>query len=307
MGSTEVVRMTSSHIKWEFAYYPLSDRYITVEEALRVRERNSGEYRENPCYNSKKDFEEGLGIKLTPVNMNGKAVNYFRSYPGQFDVRKKITNSVGMGGSSSAQYTDNAIRVKSVIDILSNNLQKDKITIRDMLLGSAKDTGNVNSLSHPDIVIRHRGDYSRRETRIFVQDIGRKPEYQVLPDDWVLEMEKFGPDVVTSWKSIKPLFMKYWKAHEAKRGRYIERMENEEAKETLDDILFSLQMRLRKSVHSLDQLDLDEEIARRLKGGSISSNSVVDEIRRLFLLKKQPSTYVNGLGQRVPWYTIVTR
>jgi len=296
--------MTSSHIKWEFAYYPLSDRYITVEEALRVRERNSGEYRENPCYNSKKDFEEGLGIKLTPVNMNGKAVNYFRSYPGQFDVRKKITNSVGMGGSSSAQYTDNAIRVKSVIDILSNNLGDDAPS--NMLLLSAKETGNVNSLSHPDIIIHHRGDYSRRQTRIFVQDIGRKPEYQVLPDDWVLEMEKFGPDVVTSWKSIKPLIMKYWKAHEAKRGRYIERIENEEAKETLDDILFSLQMRLRKSVHSLDQLDLDKEIARRLKGGSISSNSVVDEIRRLFLLKKQPSTYVNGLGQRVPWYTIVT-
>ena len=299
--------MTSSYIKWEFAYYPLSDRYITVEEALRVRERNSGEYRENPCYNSKKDFEQGIGIQLLPVNMNGKAVNYFRSYAGQFDVRKKITNSVGMGGSSSAQYTNNAIRVKSVIDILSNNLEEDKIAIRGMLLLSAKDTGNVDSLSHPDIVIRHRGDYSRRETRIFVQDIGRKPEYQVLPDDWVLEMEKFGPDVVTSWKSIRPLFMKYWKAHEAKRGRYLERMENEEAKETLDDILISLQMRLRKSVHSLDQLDLDKEIARRLKGGSISSNSVVDEIRRLFLLKKQPSTYVNGLGQRVPWYTNVTR
>ena len=298
--------MTSSGVKWEFAYYPLFDRVdFTVEEALRVRERNSGEYRENPCYNSKKDFEQGFGIQLTPVNMNGKAVNHFRAYSGQSDVREKIANSVGMGSTSCAKYTDSAIRVKSVIDILSNNLEEDKIAISNMLLLSAKDTGNVNSLSHPDIIIRHRGDYSRRETRIFVQDIGRKPEYQVLPDDWVLIIKKWAPDVVTSWERIRPLFMKYWKVHEVKRGRYLERMENEEAKETLDDILFSLQMRLRKSVHSLDQLDLDKEVARRLKGGSISSNSVVDEIRRLFLLKKQPSTFVNGLGQRVPWYTSV--
>ena len=186
-------------------------------------------------------------------------------------------------------------------------MEEDKIAISDMLLLSAKDTGNVNSLSHPDIVIRHRGDYSRRETRIFVQDIGRKPEYQVQPDDWVLIIKKWAPDVVASWERIRPLFMQYWKEHQVKRERDLKRMENEEAKETLDDILISLQMRLRKSVHSLDQLDLDKEIARRLKGGSISSNSVVDEIRRLFLLKKQPSTYVNGLGQRVPWYTIVTR
>ena len=296
----------SSGVKWGFAYYPRFDREdFTVEEALRVRERHSGEYRENPCYNSKKDFEQGFGIQLTPVNMNGKAVNHFRAYSGQSDVREKITNSVGMGSTSCAKYTDNAIRVKSVIDILSNNLEEDKITISDMLLQSAKDTGNVNSLSHPDIIIRHRGDYSRRETRIFVQDIGRKPEYQVLPDDWVLIIKKWAPDVVTSWERIRPLFMQYWKEHQAKRGRDLKRMENEEAKETLDDILISLQMRLRKSVHSLDQLDLDKEIARRLKGGSISSNSVVDEIRRLFLLKKQPSTYVNGLGQRVPWYTSV--
>ena len=296
----------SSGVKWGFAYYPRFDRVdFTVEEALRVRERHSGEYRENPCYNSKKDFEQGFGIQLTPVNMNGKAVNHFRAYSGQSDVREKITNSVGMGSTSCAKYTDNAIRVKSVIDILSNNLEEDKITISGMLLLSAKDTGNVNSLSHPDIIIRHRGDYSRRETRIFVQEIGRKPEYQVLPDDWVLIIKKWAPDVVTSWDRIRPLFMKYWKVHEAKRGRYLERMENEEAKETLDDILSSLPMRLRKSLNSLSQLDLDKEIARRLKVGSISSNSVVDEIRRLFLLKKQPSTYVNGLGQRVPWYTSV--
>ena len=221
----------SSGVKWGFAYYPRFDRVdFTVEEALRVRERHSGEYRENPCYNSKKDFEQGFGIQLTPVNMNGKAVNHFRAYSGQSDVREKITNSVGMGSTSCAKYTDNAIRVKSVIDILSNNLEEDKITISGMLLLSAKDTGNVNSLSHPDIIIRHRGDYSRRETRIFVQDIGRKPEYQVLPDDWVLIIKKWAPDVVTSWERIRPLFMKYWKVHEVKRGRYLERMENEEAK-----------------------------------------------------------------------------
>ena len=43
---------------------------------------------------------------------------------------------------------------------------------------------------------------------------------------------------------------------------------------------------------TLDQLDLDKEIAR-LKGGT--GIRFVDEIRSLSM-KKQPSTYVNGLG-----------
>jgi len=296
--------MTSRALTWGSAYYPLLDREdFTVEEALRVRAQNAGEYRENPCYNSKKAFEEGLGIQLTPVNMGGKKVNFFRSFPGQRRVRSRIANSVGMGSTSSAKYTDSAVRVKSVIDFLSNNLEEDEIAIDGMLLLSAKESGHVNSLLHPDIIISHRGDYSRRETRVFVEDKGRKPEYEALPDDWILVITKFAPDRVTSWKGIRPLFMTYWKQHEAKRGRKLELIVSEEARETLDDILDDLQMRQTSKGLAYDQSEFDSEIDRRREDGRISSDSVAKQIRKLFLLMNQPATFVNGAGKRVPWFT----
>ena len=165
---------TSRKLTWPKAWYPEKQRYVSVKYALKVRNDNANEYRENPCFNSKKAFEEGLGIKLTPVNMNGNAVNHFRAYPGQYDVRSRIAKSVGIDGTNSAKYTDSAVRVKSVIDFLSNNLEEDEIAIEGMLLLSVNDSDHINSLSHPDIIIRHRGEYSRRETRVFVQDKGNQ-------------------------------------------------------------------------------------------------------------------------------------
>ena len=97
-------------LRWEMAYSIEKKDYITVEEALKVRDRHAGEYRENPCYNSKEDFEEGMGIRLTPVNMRGMKVNFFRSFPGQLEARRSIAKSVGMGTISLAKYTDSAVR-----------------------------------------------------------------------------------------------------------------------------------------------------------------------------------------------------
>lgn len=298
--------MTSSALTWENAYYPLHDRkYFTVEEALMVRRQNGGEYRENPCYNSKKSYAEGLGIQLTPVDMGGKKVNFFRSFPGQSDVKNRIANSVGLGSTSSAKYTDSAVRVKCVIDSLSADLEGDKIARDGMLLLSANESGHVNSLFHPDIIIHHRGDYSRRKTRVFVQDIGRKPQYEALPDDWILVISKFAPGQVTSWTNIRPLFMKEWNVHETKRGRNLaselERIESEEARKALEDILDDLQFNQTPKGLAFDQSDLDREINRRLENGGISSDSVVSKIRHLFLLMNEPSTFVNGCGKRVSY------
>lgn len=299
--------MSAFTLTWENAYYPLLDRKkFTVEEALRVRQQNHGEYRENPCYHSKEAYEEGLGIQLTPVDNSGNnKVNFFRSFPGQSDVKNRVANSVGMGGTSSAIYTESAVRVKCVIDSLSADLEEDEIAIDGMLLLSAKGSGHANSLFHPDIIIRHRGDYSRRETRVFVQDIGRKPQYEALPDDWILVISKFAPGQVTSWTSIRPLFMKEWKVHEAKRERNIERIESEEARKSLDDILDDLQLHQTLEGLVFDQSEFDREIDRRLKEGGISSNSVADQIRRLFLLKNQPATFTNGVGARVKWSKVL--
>ena len=61
--------------------------------------------------------------------------------------------------------------------------------------------------------------------------------------DWVI-IKKCAPDVRDLWERIDRFSCNRC----LRRGRD-QTMENEEAKETLDDILFSLQMRLRKSVH----------------------------------------------------------
>lgn len=303
-----------SALTWESAYYPLLDREaFTVEEALRVRQQNRGEYRENPCYNSSIAYEEGLGIQLTPVdNSNNGKVNFFRSFPGQSDVRNRIANSVGMGNTTSARYTDSGIRVKCVIDSLSADLEEDKIARDGMLMISAKGSGNANSLSHPDIIIDHRGDYSRRETRIFVQDIGRKPQYEALPDDWILVISKFAPDQVTSWTNIRPLFMKEWKVHEAKRERNLaselERIKSEEAREALEDILDDLQIPEVPEGHAIHQSEFEREIDRRLEDGDISSLSVANKIRELYLQRNGINlTLINGNGDEVEWSEIVGR
>jgi len=300
--------MSAFALTWGYAYYPLLDREeFTVEEALRVRQQNHGEYRENPCYNSKNAYEEGLGIQLTPVdNSNNGKVNFFRLFPGQSDVRNRIANSVGMGSTTSARYTESGIRVKCVIDSLSADLEEDKIARDGMLMISAKGSGNANSLSHPDIIIHHRGDYSRRETRIFVQDIGRKPQYEVLPDDWILVISKFDSDVVTSWVNIRPLFMKEWNVHEAKRERNLaselERIESEEARETLEGILDNLQIPEVLEGHAINQSEFEREIDRRLEDGDISSLSVANKIKALYLRRNGiNSTFINGLGNEVEW------
>ena len=304
--------MSAFALTWENAYYPLLDRKkFTVEEALRVRQQNHGEYRENPCYHSKEAYEEGLEIQLTPVDNSGNnKVNFFRSFPGQSDVKNRVANSVGMGGPSSAIYTESAVRVKCVIDSLSADLEEDEIAIDGMLLLSAKGSGHVNSLFHPDIIIHHRGEYSRRETRIFVQDIGRNPQYEALPDDWILVISKFAPDQETSWTNIRPLFMKEWKVHEAKRKRNLaselERIESEEAREALEDILDDLQIpEVPEGHHRSSRFErainrkFERAINRRLEDGDISSRSVANKIRELYLQRNHPLTFINGCGNEV--------
>lgn len=286
-----------SKLSWQAAYSVERDDYITVEYALSVRDRNAGEYRENPCYNSKDDFEGGMGIKLTPVNMRGKKVNFFRSFPGQLKAKRRIASSIGMASNNHSRYSDSALRVRSVINFLLADLQKDEMTIDQMLLLSAKNSEAVNSLLHPDVIIHHRGDYSRRETRIFVKDHGRGPKFDPLPDDWILDITKIAPDIVTSWKSIRPLFMKLWKEYEAKRDRRVASVldahESEEATGTLDNIL--------EFFGDANREEIQREIDQRLEQGEISSISVAKRIMRIYIGRMKPATFVDGNGIERTW------
>ena len=284
-------------LRWEMAYSIEKKDYITVEEALKVRDRHAGEYRENPCYNSKEDFEEGMGIRLAPVNMRGMKVNFFRSFPGQLEARRSIAKSVGMGTISLAKYTDSAVRVKSIINFMLADLPDDEIVIDGMLMLSSRSSGYINSLLHPDIVMYHRGDYSRRMTNVFVKDIGRAPGFEASADDWILDITKFAPDIVTSWKKFRPLFMEEWLAHQKKRDRRVaselDAFENDEAMRALDEIFRLLGDPNREEVES--------EVDRLLENGEISSLSVANKVQRLYARRTKPSTFVDGNGIERKW------
>ena len=187
--------------------------------------------------------------------------------------------------------------MRSVINFLLADLQKDEMTIDQMLLLSAKNSEAVNSLLHPDVIIHHRGDYSRRETRIFVKDHGRGPKFDPLPDDWILDITKIAPDIVTSWKSIRPLFMKLWKEYEAKRDRRVASVldahESEEATGTLDNIL--------EFFGDANREEIQREIDQRLEQGEISSISVAKRIMRIYIGRMKPATFVDGNGIERTW------
>ena len=289
-------------LKWELAYYPSEDRIITVEEALRVRAEHAGEYRENPCYNSKKAYEEDLGIQLTPCdfsNSNTSTINHFRAYPNQ-QVLAQITASVGMG-ISSAKYTDSGIRVKQVIDFLLSELGGDRIAVQDMLILSVV-SGKISSVNHPDIIIRHRGDYHRRETRIFVQDKGRSPQYDELVDDWFLDITKFSPSLIMSWRKMRPLFMKEFKKTEVRMRRKKDSILEEQHLEEARTILTEIMKDVYSDQTSFPELHLVEQgIQLRIDNGDISK-SIGNSARALYLKQNQGSIFVDGNGISRVWH-----
>jgi len=295
--------MNEMSLKWESAYYPLWDRPISVDEALQIRVQNRGEYRENPCYNSQQCFEEGLGIQLTPCdfsNSNTSTINHFRAFPNQESVKKQIASSVGMG-SSSAQYTDSAIRVKQVTEFLLYELERDRIAVQDMLILSVV-SGKISSVNHPDIIIRHRGDYHRRETRIFVQDVGRSPQYDELVDDWFLNITKFSPPLITSWRKMRPLFMKEYKAAEAKMRRKKASILEEQHLEEARTILTEIMKDVYSDQTSFPELHLVEQgIQLRIDNGDISK-SIGNSARALYLKENQGSIFVDGNGISRVWH-----
>ena len=58
-------------MKFSRAYYPIDDTWVDVEFAL--GRRALGDYRENPCWNSRESFLSGSqnAIRLVPVDNSG--------------------------------------------------------------------------------------------------------------------------------------------------------------------------------------------------------------------------------------------
>jgi len=229
-------------LKWERAYYPKDDDYISVSDALEVRRRNPDGYRENPCYNSREDYNEGLGIKLTPVdNSTNYKVDYFRQYGkgevnGEYNlkIKEKIADDVGLNKSTS-NYTKVAMRVKSMINFLSKTIANDKIASKQMMIETVESLDRKN-LDIGDVLIHHKPEFHRKTTTIFVKDSGRKPNYKLSDSNidsisnWIYDIMKIEHDLITNWDKIRPLLMRDWKSFDNSTKRKISRLKEHEEK-----------------------------------------------------------------------------
>lgn len=234
-------------LKWERAYYPKDDVDITVSDALEVRRRNAGEYRENPCYNSREDYNEGLGIKLTPVdNSTNYKVDYFRQYGkgegenGEYNLKiyEKIADDVGLNKSTS-NYTKVAMRVKSMINFLANTIANDKIASKLMMIETVEPLDRKN-LNLGDVLIHHKPEFHRKTTTIFVKDRGRKPNYKLSDSNidsisnWIYDIMKIEHDLITNWDKIRPLLMRDWKSFDNYTKRKISSLKEAEMKKKME-------------------------------------------------------------------------
>ena len=114
-----------SSVTWKRAWYPVTGEYIDVHKALRVRDRNSGEYRENPCYHDRFSYENGCGIGLFP-RKQGKdgTVAHFARYSDKENEKAARNLSDSMGMPSTAIYLNNALRVSTMIRNIGIELTK---------------------------------------------------------------------------------------------------------------------------------------------------------------------------------------
>lgn len=212
-----IIAKKNESLTWPEAYYPVEERWVDVEYALRVRADNDGEYRENPCVHSKAAWERGEGIQLTPVdNFLNDKVNFFRSFPGQRKLKENIAATVGV----DPIYTDSGIRVSGMIDMLERVFQEELDIIGDMGILSVSVNRGAPNLLMPDITIRHNGQfgskYKFRETRLFIRDHGRNPKFP-HETDWILNIMKYEHSKVTTWIEWKIHFLKEWRRYRTRR------------------------------------------------------------------------------------------
>ena len=275
-------------IKWKKAYYPLIDDDVNVSYALNKRKQNDNEYRENPCYNSKQDYDEGLGIKLTPVdNSTNNKTDHFRAYGNgengvyNDNIYSKLGNEIGLGNTSNAQYRNTAIRVKTMINFLALRIIDDKIASKQMDIEKVKQLSS-KKLNVADVEIIHKGDFHRRKTRIFVIDKGRKPTYverdskRESISNWFLDITKWAPDIITDWDKVRPLLMRDWKGFDNKTRRELKINEQEAQERKLD-----LERKINLTVNGISETNRERENRDEKEQATMKAQLKEDEAQRL--------------------------
>jgi len=283
--------------RFERAYYPLTDSWVDVEFALRMR--NNGDYRENPCWNSRASFLRGSknAIRLVPVDNSGNdKVNFFRAWPGDEDKLKEEASELGID-SGSSEYIVCGQRVRNIIDAFILNLRDEPDPVSVELLGVIDVEELESGADCPDIVIHHEGrfrvQFGSESTRLFVRDTQRTPGFEIGLDDWILDVSKVSSDVlkplddggvtIPDWNDIKILVHQYWVRFREGRARALaSRLEERQSvldKEEAKDVL--------QELGHLSFSDFNAEIKRMLDEEELSSRTVYDMVYEMFQVQME--------------------
>lgn len=283
-------------MRFSRAYYPLTDSWVDVEFALRVRSLNQGEYRENPCWNSRESFLSGSknAIRLVPVdNSRNSKINFFRAWPGDEDKLREEASDLGVSGDpGNPDYLPCAQRTRNMIDALLRNLRdepdSDSIELLQVSIVEELEGGS----DCPDLVIHHQGRFRtkfRSEiTRVFISDLLRRPNYDVGVDDWIIDISKVESNILKppaaeevslpDWNDIKILVHNYWiRFREGRAKTLATHLENRQRE--LDE---EEAMGVFHEFSNLAFSSFKLEIKRMLDDGELSSRDVYDMAYHLF-------------------------
>ena len=217
--------------RWALAWYPLEQKYIDVDKALKVRINTGGEYRENPCYHDKESFERGYGVALFPrrEGINGKKAHFAR----YSDVRnkramRKLSDMMGMGNSNQSKYLNGALRVSTLIRNITIALENGLSTEIGIESYSQERNQLPRDPNSPDFTFLASSDSPENpvlETNLFIKERGRVTKKDsIKSNDWILDITKWETKVVMDWDESRKLFLQEWSAfqnrmkHESSKG-----------------------------------------------------------------------------------------
>lgn len=237
------------------AYYPHEDKYVSISYALAVRERNDGEYRENPCVWSKIAWEEGYELRLFPKkrSIDGRCA-HFAFYP---DQNKKIIEYAYKSGVSG-KYLSSLLRREAVIDMLWSQIcipGEEDLGTKDIVypvdhimtrlgISRIEKLSNRNKTS-PDYIFHHTGkffsNHGFQQTNLFIKEHGIKPSFDTTSDCWILDITKYEEKVVSSWPNFRTSFLQEWIRNRNSRDkRYQRNRKMEKTTKFNNKTLFSL-------------------------------------------------------------------
>ena len=281
-------------MKFSRAYYPIDDTWVDVEFAL--GRRALGDYRENPCWNSRESFLSGSqnAIRLVPVDNSGNGkTNFFRAWPGDEDKLREEASNLGVSGNArNSEYILCAQRTRNMIDALLRNLRdepdNDSIELLQVSTIEELECGS----DCPDLVIHHQGrfrtEYKSDISRVFIRDLLRRPNYDVGVNDWIIDISKVESNALKpptleenslpDWNDLKILVHNYWiRFREGRANTLATHFENRQRE--LDEEEASDTYR---KLSTLSYSSFKSEIKRMLDQRELSSRVVYDMAYDLF-------------------------